>query len=79
MDPHSINDNHAGPSNSGTSRYRVQTSDVIQDMRVNVSEEGTDEIIWYKERFLSDNEIVENLVVCLLLCIQHEVIYISRT
>lgn len=32
-----------------------------------------------KERFLSDNEIVENLVVCLPLCIQHEVTYISRT
>ncbi|KAF8153926.1 hypothetical protein B0H34DRAFT_719597 [Crassisporium funariophilum] len=52
----------AGPSNSGTSRYVVQTSDVIQDMRVNVSEEASGKVIWYKERFLGDDEIVENVV-----------------
>ncbi|KAF9545680.1 hypothetical protein CPC08DRAFT_716139 [Agrocybe pediades] len=49
----------AGPS----VRYLVQTTDVIQDMRVNVSlASSPNNIIWYKERFLSDNEIVENLV-----------------
>ncbi|KAF8200299.1 hypothetical protein BJ912DRAFT_948651 [Pholiota molesta] len=54
--------NQAGPSNTGTSRYIVHTTDVLQDMRVNVSEEGSDKIIWYKERFLGDDEIVENVV-----------------
>jgi len=55
-------DNQAGPSNSGTAKYLVQTSDVLQDMRVNVSEEGSEKVIWYKERFLDEHEIVENLV-----------------
>ncbi|KAH9476779.1 hypothetical protein JR316_0010694 [Psilocybe cubensis] len=61
MTSHS-NGQKAGPSNSEASRYRVQTTDVLQDMRVNVSEEGSDNVIWFKERFLSDNEIVENIV-----------------
>lgn len=43
-------------------RFNVQSSDVIQDMRINVSEEHSDAVIWYKERFLSDEEIVENVV-----------------
>ncbi|PPR00820.1 hypothetical protein CVT26_012461 [Gymnopilus dilepis] len=38
----------AGPSNSGTLKYIVQTTDVLQDMRVNVSEEGSSTVIWYK-------------------------------
>ncbi|KAF8900495.1 hypothetical protein CPB84DRAFT_1730415 [Gymnopilus junonius] len=37
-------------------------SDVLQDMRVNVSEEGSPDVIWYKERYLGDNEIIENVV-----------------
>ncbi|KIJ92534.1 hypothetical protein K443DRAFT_430070 [Laccaria amethystina LaAM-08-1] len=49
--------NQAGPSNTGTKRFVVQSSDVIQDMRVNVSEE-----ISQKERFLGDDEIIENVV-----------------
>ncbi|KDR78177.1 hypothetical protein GALMADRAFT_245210 [Galerina marginata CBS 339.88] len=48
MHAHPTPGHHAGPSNSGTSKYLVQTSDVIQDMRVNVSEEGSDQVIWYK-------------------------------
>jgi len=35
---------------------------VLQDVRVNVSEEGSENVIWYKERFLGDGEIIENLV-----------------
>jgi len=31
-------------------------------MRVNVKEEGGEKVIWYKERFLSDDEIVDHLV-----------------
>lgn len=44
------------------SRFHVQSSDVISDMRVNVSEEGSDKVLWYKERFLADEEIIEHLV-----------------
>ncbi|KAF9468372.1 hypothetical protein BDZ94DRAFT_1279871 [Collybia nuda] len=44
------------------SRFVVQSSDVIQDSRINVSEEGSETILWYKERFLSDEEIIEHLV-----------------
>ncbi|KAF8809825.1 hypothetical protein BYT27DRAFT_7093215 [Phlegmacium glaucopus] len=47
----------AEPSNSRTARYAVKSSDVLQDMRVNVSEEGSE-----KERFLGEDEIIENLV-----------------
>ncbi|TDL15393.1 hypothetical protein BD410DRAFT_796443 [Rickenella mellea] len=43
-------------------KYVVQSSDVIDDMRIQVSEEGTEKIHWYKERFLTDDEIVENIV-----------------
>ncbi|TFK37521.1 hypothetical protein BDQ12DRAFT_143606 [Crucibulum laeve] len=57
-----LGNSQAGPSNSGVSRFLVQTSDVLQDMRVNVSEENSDKVIWYKERFLGDNEIIENVV-----------------
>ncbi|KAG6908125.1 hypothetical protein DXG01_006094 [Tephrocybe rancida] len=31
-------------------------------MRINVSEEGSEEVIWFKERFLSDDEIIEHVV-----------------
>ncbi|CCM05952.1 uncharacterized protein FIBRA_08191 [Fibroporia radiculosa] len=40
------------------SRYTVQSSDVLSDMRVNVSEEGSDKVLW----FLADEEIVDNFV-----------------
>ena len=70
--------------------FSLTSSDVIQDMRVNVSEEeGSEEVIWYKvkkekvqrsgtilnsfvplskERFLGDDEIIENLVVSIIIC-----------
>ncbi|KAF5353423.1 hypothetical protein D9756_007904 [Leucocoprinus leucothites] len=51
------------PGPSKTSRFVIRTTDVLQDMRVNVYEEGSaGRPIWYKERFLGDNEIVEQLV-----------------
>ncbi|GBE87013.1 hypothetical protein SCP_1002590 [Sparassis crispa] len=50
------------PDTNTLSRYLVQSSDVLSDMRVNVSEEGVQGVIWYKERFLADEEIVEHLV-----------------
>ncbi|KAG1733738.1 hypothetical protein EDB19DRAFT_1896582 [Suillus lakei] len=37
-------------------------SDVISDLRINVFEEGHDNVIWYKERFLGDDEIIEHVV-----------------
>ncbi|KZT00371.1 uncharacterized protein LAESUDRAFT_555677 [Laetiporus sulphureus 93-53] len=43
-------------------RFHVQSSDVLADMRVNVSEEGSDRVLWFKERFLADDEIIEHLV-----------------
>jgi len=52
----------AGISEPKFSRYVVQSSDVISDMRINVTEEGSEKVLWYKERFLSDHEIVEHIV-----------------
>ncbi|TRM58297.1 hypothetical protein BD626DRAFT_186768 [Schizophyllum amplum] len=46
----------------GVSRFTVQSSDVLQNFRVNVCPEQSDKVIWYKERYLTDDEIVENLV-----------------
>ncbi|KAF8841046.1 hypothetical protein BDN67DRAFT_576772 [Paxillus ammoniavirescens] len=48
--------------NPNLARYVVQSSDVISDMRINVFEENSDKVIWYKERFLSDEEIIEHVV-----------------
>jgi len=42
--------------------YSVQSSDVIEDLRIHVIEEGSQRIVWFKERFLSDDEIIENVV-----------------
>ncbi|KAK0201158.1 hypothetical protein DFS33DRAFT_1111761 [Desarmillaria ectypa] len=47
---------------STVDRYNVHSTDVLQDARVNVTEEHTDAVIWYKERFLTDDEIVEHIV-----------------
>ncbi|KLO18727.1 hypothetical protein SCHPADRAFT_844661 [Schizopora paradoxa] len=47
---------------SETVAYTVQSSDVIEDLQIHVLEEGTQNIVWYKERFLSDDEIIENVV-----------------
>ncbi|KAL1664262.1 hypothetical protein GGF50DRAFT_101951 [Schizophyllum commune] len=46
----------------GVSRFIVQSSDVLQNFRVNVCPEHSEKVIWYKERYLTDDEIVENLV-----------------
>ncbi|KAH8831152.1 hypothetical protein DL96DRAFT_1586638 [Flagelloscypha sp. PMI_526] len=43
-------------------RYIVQSSDVLQDLRINVCEERSGQVIWYKERYLTEKEIVENVV-----------------
>ncbi|KAI6030322.1 hypothetical protein EDC04DRAFT_2868992 [Pisolithus marmoratus] len=48
--------------NPNLTRYMVRSSDVISDLRVNVFEESSEQVIWYKERFLSDEEIVEHFV-----------------
>ncbi|KAI0295106.1 hypothetical protein B0F90DRAFT_1210793 [Multifurca ochricompacta] len=42
--------------------YTVRSSDVLSESRVNVVEENSERVIWYKERFLADNEIIEHLV-----------------
>ncbi|KAJ7585155.1 hypothetical protein C8J56DRAFT_143326 [Mycena floridula] len=54
-------DLQAGPSSS-LIRFVVQSTDVLQDARVNVLEENSDKVIWYKERYLTDTEIVEHVV-----------------
>lgn len=48
--------------NPNLGRYVMQSSDVISDLRINVFEEGHDNVIWYKERFLGDDEIIEHVV-----------------
>ncbi|KAH7912051.1 hypothetical protein BJ138DRAFT_1172144 [Hygrophoropsis aurantiaca] len=48
--------------NPNLARYVVQSSDVISDLRINILEEGSDKVMWYKERFLSDEEIIEHVV-----------------
>ncbi|KAG2757639.1 hypothetical protein P692DRAFT_20788979 [Suillus brevipes Sb2] len=48
--------------NPNLARYAVESSDVISDLRINVFEEGHANVIWYKERFLGDDEIIEHVV-----------------
>ncbi|KIK65083.1 hypothetical protein GYMLUDRAFT_39477 [Collybiopsis luxurians FD-317 M1] len=65
------------PSNPGTSedsspsnfkpkqsysRYKVQSSDVLQEARTNVIDESTNQVLWFKERFLGDDEIIEHFI-----------------
>ncbi|KAI0776676.1 hypothetical protein BD413DRAFT_521812 [Trametes elegans] len=52
----------SGSSSAEVTRYVVQSSDVLEDMRVNVCPEGSERVLWYKERFLSDDEILEHIV-----------------
>ncbi|KAF8622603.1 hypothetical protein AX15_006863 [Amanita polypyramis BW_CC] len=40
----------------------AHSTDILQQMRINVSEENSDKVIWYKERYLTDEEIVEHIV-----------------
>ncbi|EIW74808.1 hypothetical protein CONPUDRAFT_140266 [Coniophora puteana RWD-64-598 SS2] len=48
--------------NPNISRFIVRSSDVISDLRINVHDEESDKVVWYKERFLNDTEIVEHVV-----------------
>ncbi|KAL4071695.1 hypothetical protein V8B97DRAFT_1870766 [Scleroderma yunnanense] len=49
-------------NNPNLTRYVIRSSDVISDLRVNVLEENSDNnVVWYKERFLSDEEIIEHV------------------
>ncbi|KAJ3718121.1 hypothetical protein DFJ43DRAFT_1159577 [Lentinula guzmanii] len=43
-------------------QFNVQSTDVLQDARINVLEETSQQVIWFKERFLGDDEIIEHLV-----------------
>ncbi|KDQ54698.1 hypothetical protein JAAARDRAFT_38371 [Jaapia argillacea MUCL 33604] len=52
-----------GATGAHMSRYVVKSSDVISEgLRVNVYREGSDRVVWYKERFLTDDEIVEQVL-----------------
>lgn len=42
------------------------STDVLQDARINVLEETSEQVIWFKERFLGDDEIIEHLIVRML-------------
>ncbi|KAF7297081.1 hypothetical protein MIND_00941000 [Mycena indigotica] len=54
---------NSGPSASPLmTRYVVQSSDVLDHLVIDVKEEGSDKVLWFKERFLDDEEIVERLV-----------------
>ena len=52
------------PSHARLTRYVVESSDVLSEqLRVNVYDEhDKDKVLFYKERFLSDTEIVDHLV-----------------
>ncbi|KZT24997.1 hypothetical protein NEOLEDRAFT_382544 [Neolentinus lepideus HHB14362 ss-1] len=52
---------HHARDSSPLTRYIVQSSDVISDMRVNVMGESSQKVLWYKERFLTDDEIVDHI------------------
>ncbi|KAF9022798.1 hypothetical protein BDZ89DRAFT_1137098 [Hymenopellis radicata] len=44
-------------------RFQIQSSDVIDEQaRINVYEEKSENVIWYKERYLGDEEIVEHII-----------------
>ncbi|KAI9457066.1 hypothetical protein F5148DRAFT_1287773 [Russula earlei] len=45
-----------------TVKYTVRSSDVLSQNRVDVAEEKSGRVIWYKERFLSDEEIIVNVI-----------------
>ncbi|KZV65261.1 hypothetical protein PENSPDRAFT_690044 [Peniophora sp. CONT] len=49
-----------GPSSKA--RFTVRSSDAVSDKRINVFAAGTDTVIWYKEAFLAENEIIEHVV-----------------
>ncbi|KAJ7085390.1 hypothetical protein B0H15DRAFT_950998 [Mycena belliarum] len=44
-------------------RYVVESSDVLEEtLKVNVVLEGSEKVIWFKERFLEDDEIIDHVV-----------------
>ncbi|KAI8992831.1 hypothetical protein BD414DRAFT_535406 [Trametes punicea] len=45
-------------SSSEVTRFVVQSSDVLEDMRINVSPEGSEKILWYK----ANDEILEHII-----------------
>ncbi|THV02620.1 hypothetical protein K435DRAFT_338796 [Dendrothele bispora CBS 962.96] len=50
-------------NSSRYSRFVVQSNDVLQeDARINVMKENSEEVIWYKERYLEEKEIVEHII-----------------
>ncbi|KAF7345002.1 hypothetical protein MVEN_01663000 [Mycena venus] len=49
-------------STSKLTRYVVQSSDVLEDLKVNVMLENSDKVVWFKERFLEEEEIIEHFV-----------------
>ncbi|KAJ6519162.1 hypothetical protein C8R45DRAFT_851848 [Mycena sanguinolenta] len=50
------------PSTPTPTRYVVRSSDVLEDLKVNVMLENSDKVVWFKERFLEEEEIVEHFV-----------------
>ncbi|KAJ7801726.1 hypothetical protein B0H14DRAFT_2386169 [Mycena olivaceomarginata] len=50
------------PSTPKITRYVVQSSDVLEDLKVNVMLENSDKVVWFKERFLEEEEIIEHFV-----------------
>ncbi|KAF7370319.1 hypothetical protein MSAN_00663300 [Mycena sanguinolenta] len=50
------------PSTPKLARYVVRSSDVLEDLKVNVMLENSDKVVWFKERFLEEEEIVEHFV-----------------
>ncbi|KAJ7657776.1 hypothetical protein DFH06DRAFT_454127 [Mycena polygramma] len=53
---------HVEPSTTKITRYVIQSSDVLAELKINIKEENSDKVIWFKERFLEDEEIIEHLV-----------------
>ncbi|KAF8509457.1 hypothetical protein JB92DRAFT_3119882 [Gautieria morchelliformis] len=44
------------------SNHSPNTSDVLAEVRVNILEERTDNVLWFKERVMTQDEIVESVV-----------------
>ncbi|KAF5361431.1 hypothetical protein D9758_006120 [Tetrapyrgos nigripes] len=53
----------ATPPSTRYSRFVVKSNDVLQgESRINVMKENSEEVIWFKERYLGEKEIVEHIV-----------------
>ncbi|GJJ07741.1 hypothetical protein Clacol_001946 [Clathrus columnatus] len=51
------------PVQPGIIKYVIESTDVLDQFRVNISEEGSNKILWYKKRHISEDEIVESVIV----------------